>query len=198
MPYAALAHELNTSHGALKVAIDRLRKRYRELFRQEIADTGADPADVESELRHLAADGALAEGLEVGSCVSPDRSAQDSPFGPAVHAVVGGAIVTGTWMSNPTDLKPEAQLASDGADLPLFGVEVAADFCVGFWIASGPARDELPPVFRLYCAENIGRTSSPSSSSCSKYSRTRRCISSLSEFHRQHPSGLTAISVAGS
>jgi RNA polymerase sigma factor (sigma-70 family) len=54
-PYAALAQELNTSEGALKVAIHRLRKRYRELFRQEIADTVADPAEVESELRHLAA-----------------------------------------------------------------------------------------------------------------------------------------------
>jgi hypothetical protein len=32
-----------------------LRKRYRELFRQEIADTVADPAEVESELRFLAA-----------------------------------------------------------------------------------------------------------------------------------------------
>lgn len=52
-PYAALAQELNTSEGALKVAIHRLRKRYRELFRQEIADTVADPADVESELQHL-------------------------------------------------------------------------------------------------------------------------------------------------
>ena len=54
-PYAALALEMNTSEGALKVAIHRLRKRYRELFRQEIADTVADPADVESELRFLAA-----------------------------------------------------------------------------------------------------------------------------------------------
>jgi len=53
-PYAALAREMNTSEGALKVAIHRLRKRYRELFRQEIADTVVDPADVESELRHLA------------------------------------------------------------------------------------------------------------------------------------------------
>lgn len=53
-PYAALALEMNTSEGALKVAIHRLRKRYRELFRQEIADTVADPADVESELRFLA------------------------------------------------------------------------------------------------------------------------------------------------
>jgi RNA polymerase sigma factor (sigma-70 family) len=53
-PYAALAREMNTSEGALKVAIHRLRKRYRELFRQEIADTVADPAEVESELRFLA------------------------------------------------------------------------------------------------------------------------------------------------
>jgi RNA polymerase sigma factor (sigma-70 family) len=54
-PYAELAQEMNTSEGALKVAIHRLRKRYRELFRQEIADTVADPAEVESELRYLAA-----------------------------------------------------------------------------------------------------------------------------------------------
>jgi len=53
-PYAALAREMNMSEGALKVAIHRLRKRYRELFRQEIADTVANPADVESELRFLA------------------------------------------------------------------------------------------------------------------------------------------------
>jgi len=31
-PYATLAREMNTSEGALKVAIHRLRKRYRELF----------------------------------------------------------------------------------------------------------------------------------------------------------------------
>src|SRR5450432_2493093 len=54
-PYATLAREMNTSEGALKVAIHRLRKRYRELFRQEIADTVADPGEVESELRFLAA-----------------------------------------------------------------------------------------------------------------------------------------------
>jgi RNA polymerase sigma-70 factor (ECF subfamily) len=53
-PYVSLALEMNTSEGALKVAIHRLRKRYRELFRQEIADTVTDPADVESELRYLA------------------------------------------------------------------------------------------------------------------------------------------------
>lgn len=54
-PYAALAREMNTSEGALKVTIHRLRKRYRELFRQQILDTVADPNEVESELRYLAA-----------------------------------------------------------------------------------------------------------------------------------------------
>ena len=54
-PYAALARQMDTSEGAIKVAIHRLRKRYRELVRQEIADTVADPAEVESELRYLAA-----------------------------------------------------------------------------------------------------------------------------------------------
>ena len=53
-PYAALARDMNTTEGALKVAIHRLRKRYRDLFRQEIADTVADPADIDSELRYLA------------------------------------------------------------------------------------------------------------------------------------------------
>src|ERR1700722_13855156 len=54
-PYAALAREMNTSEGARKGGIYRLRKKYRELFREEIADTVADPAEVESELRFLAA-----------------------------------------------------------------------------------------------------------------------------------------------
>ena len=54
-PYAALAGEMNTSEGALKVAIHRLRKCSRALFCQETADTVADPAEVESELRYLAA-----------------------------------------------------------------------------------------------------------------------------------------------
>jgi RNA polymerase sigma factor (sigma-70 family) len=52
-PYAALAREFGTSEGALKVAIHRLRKRYRDLFRQEIAETVVDPAEIESELRYL-------------------------------------------------------------------------------------------------------------------------------------------------
>src|SRR4029078_7596540 len=54
-PYAPLAREMGTSEGALKVAIHRLRKRYRELFRQEIAETLSDPVEVEADLRFRAA-----------------------------------------------------------------------------------------------------------------------------------------------
>jgi len=53
-PYAELGRELDRSEGAVKVAIHRLRKRYRELFRQEIAETVADSAEIEGELRFLA------------------------------------------------------------------------------------------------------------------------------------------------
>ena len=55
VPYAELAKQLDTSEGALKVGIHRLRKRYRELLRAEIAETVAAPEDVEGELRYLAA-----------------------------------------------------------------------------------------------------------------------------------------------
>src|SRR5438067_10106818 len=54
-PYAALAREMNTSEGAWKVSIHRSRKRNRVLVRAEIADLVADPSEVESELRFLAA-----------------------------------------------------------------------------------------------------------------------------------------------
>jgi RNA polymerase sigma-70 factor (ECF subfamily) len=54
-PYAALAREMGISEGALKVSIHRLRKRYRELFRIEIASTVSDPAEVEPEVRFLVA-----------------------------------------------------------------------------------------------------------------------------------------------
>ena len=53
-PYATLAQEMGTSEDALKVSIQRLRKRYRELFRLQIAATVADPAEVDQQLRFLA------------------------------------------------------------------------------------------------------------------------------------------------
>jgi hypothetical protein len=41
------------SEEALRKAVQPLRKRYQELFRQEIAHTVTSPAEVEDELRHL-------------------------------------------------------------------------------------------------------------------------------------------------
>jgi RNA polymerase sigma-70 factor (ECF subfamily) len=48
-----LAAQLAMNEGAVKVAVHRLRKRYRQLLRAEIAQTTAHPVDVDDELRHL-------------------------------------------------------------------------------------------------------------------------------------------------
>jgi len=52
-PYARIAEALNMSEGAVKVAVHRLRQRYRAILRSEIAQTVATEVDVEDELRHL-------------------------------------------------------------------------------------------------------------------------------------------------
>jgi RNA polymerase sigma factor (sigma-70 family) len=57
--YADLAHDLGTSEGAARVAVHRLRRRFREVFREEVAQTVAAAEDVDEEMRHLLA--ALAE-----------------------------------------------------------------------------------------------------------------------------------------
>jgi RNA polymerase sigma-70 factor (ECF subfamily) len=50
---AEVAAELGMTENALKQAFHRLRQRYRELLRDEIAQTVALPGDVEDELRHF-------------------------------------------------------------------------------------------------------------------------------------------------
>jgi len=52
-PHAEVAGRLATSEGAVKVALHRLRRRYGELVREEVAGTLADPAAVEDELTAL-------------------------------------------------------------------------------------------------------------------------------------------------
>ena len=52
-PYAELARQLEMSEGAIKVAVHRLRQRYRALLRDTIADTVSGPDEVEDELRYL-------------------------------------------------------------------------------------------------------------------------------------------------
>lgn len=51
--HAAAARELGTSPGAVKVAVHRLRRRYRDELRRRIADTVESDQDVEDELRYL-------------------------------------------------------------------------------------------------------------------------------------------------
>jgi RNA polymerase sigma factor (sigma-70 family) len=53
--YAEMARSLNMTEGALKVAVHRLRQRYGEWVRAEIAQTVADPKEVDQELHYLLA-----------------------------------------------------------------------------------------------------------------------------------------------
>ena len=52
-PYAELCIRLGRSEGAVKVAVHRLRKRYRDLVRGEIANIVASPGEIDSEMRRL-------------------------------------------------------------------------------------------------------------------------------------------------
>jgi RNA polymerase sigma factor (sigma-70 family) len=51
----SIAEELAMSEGAVKVAVHRLRQKYRELLRAEISQTVASPDEIDDELRCLAA-----------------------------------------------------------------------------------------------------------------------------------------------
>jgi RNA polymerase sigma-70 factor (ECF subfamily) len=53
LPYPDLARELDTTEGAVKVAVHRLRRRYREMFRAQIAHLVSDAGQVDDEIRHL-------------------------------------------------------------------------------------------------------------------------------------------------
>ena len=51
--YAEVSRRLRTTEGTVKVTVYRLRKRYRELLRLEIADTVDSPEAVNDEIRDL-------------------------------------------------------------------------------------------------------------------------------------------------
>lgn len=53
IPYSKIADELGMNENALRVTVHRLRKRYRELFREEIGHTLAEGESVEDELHYL-------------------------------------------------------------------------------------------------------------------------------------------------
>src|SRR6185436_8246096 len=51
--YTELGARLGMKEGALRTSVHRLRQRFGALLRAEIAETIADPRDVDDELRHL-------------------------------------------------------------------------------------------------------------------------------------------------
>lgn len=53
--YLSVAERLGMTEGAMKVAVHRLRRRYRKLLEEEIARTVVDPETLEEELRELLA-----------------------------------------------------------------------------------------------------------------------------------------------
>jgi len=53
LPYTTAAQTLGLDEPAVRVAVHRLRKRYRELLRAEIAQTLSDPTQVDEEMRAL-------------------------------------------------------------------------------------------------------------------------------------------------
>jgi RNA polymerase sigma factor (sigma-70 family) len=53
LSYAEMGAHLGLKEDAVKQAVHRMRRRYRELFREEIAQTVAGPGEMEDELKHL-------------------------------------------------------------------------------------------------------------------------------------------------
>ena len=53
LSHAEAAHKLGMDETAVRVTVHRLRKRYRQLLRVEIAQTLADAVDVDEEMRAL-------------------------------------------------------------------------------------------------------------------------------------------------
>jgi RNA polymerase sigma-70 factor (ECF subfamily) len=51
--YVHVSHEMKMTEGAVRVAVHRLRRRYRDLLRNEIAQTVDSPQQVEEEISYL-------------------------------------------------------------------------------------------------------------------------------------------------
>jgi RNA polymerase sigma factor (sigma-70 family) len=53
LPYAETAARLGLTEAAVKMAVHRLRTRYREILQEKIAETVSSPEEVEEEIHHL-------------------------------------------------------------------------------------------------------------------------------------------------
>ena len=74
--YRDVAGELGMTEGATKVAVHRMRTRFGELPRSEVAETLDDPADVDEEIRGLFA----GLGRRLRSEDDPGRPVDHPPF----------------------------------------------------------------------------------------------------------------------
>jgi RNA polymerase sigma factor (sigma-70 family) len=54
-PYVALARSVGLSEGAIKVAVHRLRRQFRDALLEEVAQTVAGPGEINAEIRYLLA-----------------------------------------------------------------------------------------------------------------------------------------------
>ena len=53
LSYAELGQRFGISEANVKVTVHRLRRRYRELLREEVANTVETPQEIDEEIRHL-------------------------------------------------------------------------------------------------------------------------------------------------
>ena len=53
VPYGIMAADLNMTEAAVKVAVHRLRRRFRDLLREQVAETVANAEEIDPEIRHL-------------------------------------------------------------------------------------------------------------------------------------------------
>ena len=51
--YEAVAGEMGVSAGALRTMVHRMRRKYRDLLRAEIAETVSTPEEIDEEIRFL-------------------------------------------------------------------------------------------------------------------------------------------------
>ena len=53
VPYAEVAKTMEMSEGAIKVAVHRLRRHFRDVLVEQIAETVSDPEDIDAEIAYL-------------------------------------------------------------------------------------------------------------------------------------------------
>ncbi len=70
-PYSEISEDLGMTENAVKMAALRIRRRFRELVREEVARTVSDPAEIDDEIRDLLR---RAERLKSAESCYPRRS----------------------------------------------------------------------------------------------------------------------------